>query len=45
MTKHSPEVMELMEHGKLFPASDLLNPEKTKAPSAEAEVNHGDRVL
>ncbi len=38
--QHSPEVKALIESGRLFPASDLLNSEKTDAPRAEAEVCH-----
>jgi len=38
--KHSSEVMDLIESGKLFPASDLLNPEKAKSDTDKAEVDN-----
>ena len=42
MKRHSPDVLELIECGKLFPASELLPPEKANAHSATAEVNNDE---
>ena len=37
--KHDP-IQELIDSGKLFPASDLLNSEKAESDRDEAEVDN-----
>lgn len=34
-------IQELIDCGKLFPASDLLNSENAESNQGEAEVDHG----
>lgn len=43
--KHSPEVMDLIERGILFPASTLLNSENTNSEPDKAEVKHEAKQL